>query len=81
MTKQIEPLEFNFHAGDVGHTVVIGSAGAAKSVPEEWLKLLDCGHPGGVVSAAQAPDALDAKIKRAAQRNCAPYYRQFDKRK
>ncbi|HDR9758763.1 hypothetical protein KDX16_33625 [Burkholderia vietnamiensis] len=54
MTKQKRPFKFNFHSGDVGHTLVIGSISNGKTAPADLVKLGECGHPGGKVSVEQA---------------------------
>ncbi|WP_454875312.1 hypothetical protein [Paraburkholderia xenovorans] len=77
MTNKIKPFDVHAHDGDVGHSVVFGPTRAGKSL-NPVLKDLESGHPGVKVSLAQAGSS---EAKRVAQRNRAPYYRQFDKRK
>lgn len=55
-----EPFKFNFHAGEVGHSVLIGQIGASKTPPAELVELWNTGHPGGKVSFAQAGTVADA---------------------
>ena len=57
MAENIEPFHFNAHAGDVGHSMVIGHTGSGKAVlTTELVKLWGAGHPGGSSSVAQADD-------------------------
>lgn len=56
MAEKIEPLKFNPHEGDVGHSMVIGPIGSGKTVPAELVRLWGIGHPGGSSSVAQADD-------------------------
>jgi hypothetical protein len=57
MAEKIEPFEFTPHAGDVGHSMVIGPIGSGKTVSAELVKLWSVGHPGGSTSVAQADDS------------------------
>ncbi|MDO5947992.1 hypothetical protein [Burkholderia cepacia] len=56
MAERSEPFEFTAHAGDVGHSMVIGPIGSGKTVSAELAKLWSAGHPGGSTSVAQADD-------------------------
>ena len=56
MTAKNEPFKFNLHAGDVGHSLVIGPTGSGKTVSAELVKLWSAGHPAGSSSVAQADD-------------------------
>lgn len=81
MTNTGKPFDFHAHEGDVGHSVVFGPTRAGKSlipVIKALFKGLESGHPGIKVSPGQDGGST---AKRAAQRNRAPYYRQFEKRK
>jgi hypothetical protein len=83
MTKEIAASQFNFPVADVGHTCVIGSTSANKSVPSVLKELWGRGHPGGTASLAQAvvSSASHAKAKQPPRRSRVAYYRQFHKRK
>ncbi|MFP3637593.1 hypothetical protein [Paraburkholderia sp. SIMBA_054] len=65
----------------VGHSLVFGPTRAGMSlfpVFKELFKDLESGHPG--VKASLGP-AGSSEAKRVPQRDRAPYYRRFDKRK
>jgi hypothetical protein len=56
MAEKNEPFKFSFHAGEVGHSLVIAPTGIGKTVSAELAKLWSAGHPGGSSSIAQADD-------------------------
>ncbi|GJH38271.1 hypothetical protein CBA19CS91_35960 [Paraburkholderia hospita] len=56
MAEKIEPFKFAPHAGDVGHSMMVGLIGSSKTVSAELVKLWSVGHPGGSASVAQADD-------------------------
>lgn len=60
-----------------GHSLTTGPTGAGKCA-YELFQAGSTGHTGGIVSIAQASAA---KVKRPAQQDAAPYYRQFQKRR
>jgi type IV secretory pathway VirB4 component len=39
MAQKMEPFKFTPHAGEVGHSMVIGPTGSGKTVSAELLKL------------------------------------------
>ena len=59
MTEKIEPFQFNSHAGDLGHSMVIGPTSSGKTAWAEQVKLWSVGHPGESTSVAQADDNDD----------------------
>jgi hypothetical protein len=54
MAEKTGPFKFNYHAGDVGHSVVFGQTGSSKAVPAALAKLWGAIHPCGDGSVAQA---------------------------
>ncbi|MGA4422872.1 hypothetical protein ACI2UY_22290 [Ralstonia nicotianae] len=67
--QEIQPFNFDFHTGDVGHSVVIGPVRAGKHAAVELAMLWNTGHPGGIVSSAQAGTSNALASKRAGKKN------------
>ncbi|MGA4422879.1 hypothetical protein ACI2UY_22325 [Ralstonia nicotianae] len=64
-----QPFNFDFHTGDVGHSVLIGLIGAGKHFPVELAKLWNTGHPGVTVSSALAGAPNAPASQRAGKKN------------
>ncbi|CAJ0807607.1 MULTISPECIES: hypothetical protein [Ralstonia] len=67
--KENRPFKFDYHTGEVGHSVVIGPVGAGKTVPAELLRLWATGHTGGTVSITQASTPKAIVSKRGGKKN------------
>lgn len=54
MVEKSESFKVIHQGENLGHSVVIGRTGSGKTVSADLIDLWSTGHPGGIVSIAQA---------------------------
>lgn len=88
--KSINPFKFNFHVGDVGHSVVEAPAGMGMSFDQCLLQEQDACMGDVVVLDVGPSHRRYAQLMRNGRKvntrtvpapKNEPYYRQYDKRK